>query len=57
MARVVYFSIRDHEEFGKRFLEDVVDFIRDHFDPEDIFDESALEDWAEENGWSQEEGA
>lgn len=32
-------------------LDDTVDWIRDNLTPEDIFDESTLEEWALSNGF------
>jgi len=33
------------------FLDDAVDWIKSSLEPEDVFDESDLEDWAIDNGF------
>ena len=37
------------------FTDDVLDSIRNRFNPSDVFDEKQLEEWAEENGYTKEE--
>ncbi len=34
-------------------LEEFLDFIAEHMDPDDIFDEDKLEKWAEANGFER----
>lgn len=36
-------------------LDEAIDWINDHMEPEEVFKNSALEDWAEENGFVKEE--
>ena len=40
--------------FGQEFLDDILSWISDWFDPDEIFDDAALKGWAEENGWTEE---
>ena len=54
-GRVLIASREDNEKFGFQFLGDIIRFIGERFYPDDVFDKEKLEDWAEENGWSQEE--
>ena len=39
------------KKFGYVFLDSVMDFIRDNYNPEDIFSEKTLKQWAENNGY------
>lgn len=58
-----YISPRTAEDFandlfknrGRELLEESIDFIKDFFDPEDIFGYDALRDWAKDNGSVEEE--
>lgn len=49
----------EERDFGSQFLEDVLAWIASEFEPEDVFDDQSLAewaaDWAEENGWTEEE--
>ena len=44
----------DDRRFGAEFLEDILIWIRNEYEPGDIFDDEQLNDWAEENGWTEE---
>jgi hypothetical protein len=46
-----YLTWRNHNEFGEKFLNDVLDHISDEFKPDDVFDEDVLRAWAEANGF------
>lgn len=35
-------------------LDDAIDYIKSNLTPEDVFDKSDLENWAEENGYVEE---
>jgi hypothetical protein len=35
--------------------DEVIDYIKNHFRPEDIFEDADLEDWANNNGFIKEE--
>ena len=39
--------------FGGIFLDTVVGWVADNLDPEDVFSESQLEEWAEDNGYTR----
>lgn len=41
--------------FGEEFLDKVIDWIKDNYEPDDIFDEGPLVAWARENGYVLEE--
>ena len=36
------------EEFGDRFLDDIIEWISNNFQPDDVFDEEDLHEWAKE---------
>lgn len=36
-------------------LDDVIDFIRRNLDPDDVFSDNQLENWAEKNGFVKED--
>jgi hypothetical protein len=40
---------------GELLLDQITDFIRYEYNPEDIFDDDDLEHWAESNGYIKEE--
>ena len=40
---------------GRELLESVVDWMKDYFVPEDIFNYEQLRDWAKDNGFVEEE--
>ena len=44
-------TIAQDHAFGYEFFEKVVEWIADHLEPEDVFDEKALCAWAEFNGY------
>ncbi len=46
-----------HENFnrGQLFFNDALNWITETFEPEEVFDKSRLEAWAEENGYIKEE--
>ncbi len=41
--------------FSSNLLEDVIDWIKDNLNPEDVFEENVLSVWAEDNGYILEE--
>jgi hypothetical protein len=43
------------EFFGDDLLDKVVEYVKDNFHPDDIFDESDLEEWARDNGFVKSE--
>ena len=48
--------IKDHMTVDEVFDDDdIKDYVASNFDPEDVFDASNLERWAEENGYTEEE--
>ncbi len=48
---MITFTGIDFASFGEDFLEQIVDWITVNFDPEDVFDFSTLEKWAEQNDY------
>lgn len=53
-------STRDGKDFisgviGDNLLDDAIDWISSHLEPDDIFDEYSLGEWAERNGYVKEE--
>lgn len=42
-------------EFGSYFLDDIANWIGQHYNPEDVFDESELIQWALDNGFEKKE--
>ena len=43
------------EMFSSTLLEQAMQFIADNFEPEDIFEEDVMKEWANENGYIKEE--
>lgn len=43
------------KSFGEQFLDEIVYWISENLEPEDVFDNNELEAWAEDNGWAKEE--
>jgi hypothetical protein len=41
----------DATMFGQNFFLDILDWIELYMEPEDVFSESLLADWADRNGW------
>ena len=41
-------------DFGTTFLDDVIDWVAMNLDPNDVYDEEYLIDWAETNGYIKE---
>ena len=58
-----YISSRTAEDFandlfknrGRELLEESIDFIKNFFAPDDVFDYDQLRDWAKDNGFVEEE--
>ena len=48
-------SRSDNERFGSAFLEDIIDWITSNFDPDDVYSETALEEWAQKSGYIKSE--
>ena len=44
-----------NEMFSSTLLEQAMQFIADNFEPEDIFEEDILKQWAEDNGYIKED--
>lgn len=44
-----------NEMFSTTLLEQAMQFIADNFEPEDIFEEDVMKQWAEDNGYIKEE--
>jgi hypothetical protein len=44
-----------NEMFSTTLLEQAMQFIVDNFEPEDIFEEDVMGQWAEDNGYIKEE--
>ena len=44
-----------NEMFSSTLLEQAMQFIADNFEPEDIFEEDVMKQWAEDNGYIKEE--
>ena len=42
-------------EFGRIFLDDILDWVGTHLSPSDVFSETDLREWAESNGYVDEE--
>ena len=42
----------DEQAFGSTFLDQIIEYISDNFEPEDIFDEDVLRQWAKDNGYA-----
>ena len=51
---MLFSTTADEKAFGAEFLDEIANWIAAEFKPEDIFDEVDLEDWAKENGWTEE---
>lgn len=54
------FNSYSNERFVKEFLGDdlldkAVEYIKDNLHPDDVFDESELEEWARDNGFVKSE--
>ena len=43
------------EVISSTLLEQAMQFIADNFEPEDIFEEDVMKEWANENGYIKEE--
>ena len=41
-------------DFGQTFFDKVVEWVADNLDPNDVYDEEYLIDWAETNGYIKE---
>ena len=50
-------TIREFKEavIGDSILHDSIDFIGSNLDPEEVFDQERLEEWAYSNGFTKEE--
>ena len=44
-------SAFEDKEFGQEFLGQILAYIADNFEPEDVFDEDVLRQWAKDNGY------
>lgn len=50
-------STKDNEKFrdslfiGKSLLDDALDWIRENMQPDEVFGDNELSEWAEENGF------
>lgn len=44
-------SNNENQKFGREFLDQMMDFIAENFEPEDIFTETRLRECAEEMGY------
>lgn len=42
-------------KFGSEFLGLIVDWIGENLNPDDVFGEDALKDWAESHGYQEDE--
>jgi len=42
-------------KFGREFLDQILEFVRDNYEPQDIFDQKTLKTWAEDNGYIPED--
>lgn len=38
--------------FGREFFEQILEYVSDNFQPEDVFDVDVLEQWAKDNGYA-----
>jgi hypothetical protein len=47
-------TLNEDRLFGSAFLSDIIRWIGVEFVPEDVFDETDLEEWAKENGYVKE---
>jgi hypothetical protein len=52
MASTTY---QDDQKFGTWFFEDLVNYVADNLLPEKVYDHGVLVQWAEENGFVEEE--
>ena len=43
------------KDFGYNFLDDIIDWISKYLSPSDVFSEADLNQWAEDNGYVNEE--
>ena len=48
-------TIAEDKSFGTDFLENIIDWIRSNLEPEDVFSDSQLRDWALNNGFEETE--
>ena len=44
-------TIEQDKRFGGIFLDNIVEWVGDNFDPEEVFSEEQLELWAKEQGY------
>lgn len=42
----------EDKKFGNEFLGQILDYIAANFEPEDVFDEDVLAQWAKDNGYA-----
>jgi hypothetical protein len=45
-----WLTTQDEDRFGRGFLSDIVDWVRDNLDPDQVFTYAQLKSWAMENG-------
>lgn len=41
----------EDNKFGQEFLGQILDYIANNFEPEEVFDVDVLEQWAKDNGY------
>lgn len=42
----------DDNAFGREVLDQILEYIGANFEPEDVFDEDVLKQWAKDNGYA-----
>ena len=48
-------SLTEDQVFGRDFLGQIVDWIEEHTEPDEVFSAEKLKAWAEENGYVKED--
>ena len=47
----MYIHDSDFRSFGLTFLDNIIEWVRDNYAPEDIYSEDELREWAFDNGF------
>jgi hypothetical protein len=45
----------EDDRFGGEFLEEIIEWVASNLNPEDVFDHDALEEWALDNGFEEQQ--
>lgn len=44
-------SSTDEQRFGREFLDPILEWIGENLDPDQVFPDVVLDEWAANNGW------